>query len=377
MSIEIQMDIEFADIITDPSSRYAAFEEIAFKKKPSPAEYAHAVAELGKIHLSQKEYFIAQEYFQEAVEKDPTLNVGESALANALHVEDDTDKRVELLYTLLRQRPENSRFPLPYGQTLIYDELVDICVATNKKVFLREIVGWTGLQTSQTIDGTPLTLLEQRIQELERANVGLGITKEMSDPTSYTLPKPDESTYSSAAPRVLARIPFWLKRREWIDLGYRQMYLHAIVTAGKTFSYIPSKEKKVSYAEATFEYAALTNNPFVPTWVNQLLTSKWGKKVFDERYLAICSQDTKKRFRLKNSPSPNDVSPITTVACAHLGQYTDVFPKTTHGRIHYCADELIKLEQRENVPPFWKHIYAQVLTSYVHKIIKEEGLVKL
>lgn len=385
MSIAIQMDIEYAKTLDDPSKRYAAFEDIAFRKKPSPAEYACAVVELGKLHIAQQDYLIAAAYFQEAAEKHPTTNDGGQALVEvgSRGHRMTSEKKAEFLYALLKQQSEHPTPFLHFYPSRVYDELVDICVATNRREFLEKTL--IDFQSSKLLTVLSLTPLEQRIQELECANVGGRGTQEMFDPTCYTLIE-DKTHFESSKKRVLAHIPFWLKRRKWIDMKYRKMYLFGILTAGQAFDYVDSfgpvqnrlqRQQIVSYAEAVFEYAALVTDPTKASpEIVGILRKEWGNDTFLERQLAIL--DPEKKWNITNPPSLGaNSSPFLIVACAHLGHYAATFPKTTYERIHYCGVELMKLEQRTDIPDFWKHIYAQVLTSYVCKIIKNDGLVKL
>ncbi|MBI5002887.1 hypothetical protein HZC31_05850 [Candidatus Woesearchaeota archaeon] len=382
----ILMEIESARTLTDPSERYAAFEDIAFRNEAAPVEYALAVTELGMLHVSRGEYLIASAYFQEAAEKDPNTVEGIKLLEKVFESEKDSDKKVEVLYSLLRPGfAEYPRHTSVYILQLAYDELVDICLKTGREAFLRSVLPSCNATLSQHC--SRITPLERRIHELELATLGLGETAEMHDPINYSLPTPeDNSIFEIAEMRISSRIPFWLQRREWINLNYKQMYLHGIVIAGEVFDYLASldsskgaeQKKAVAYAEATVEYAALRRSSSISETITSILTPVWGQKTYNERLMAIYaldSLDKPGKWRV-NTPYRGNSS-ITTVALAHLGHHTDTFPQTMYERIQYCGRALIDIEQQKDVPPFWKHIYGQVLTGYVEKLIKNDGLVKL
>ena len=164
------------------------------------------------------------------------------------------------------------------------------------------------------------------------------------------------------------------------------MYLRGIFIAGEAFDYLASldsskgaKLKAVAYAEATFEYAVLRRSPSISETIRDRLRDAWGSNIYHERTMvlyALNSLDNPGKMRIKIRKG-SEFPPITTVALAHLGTPPTAFPQTTYERIHYCGRALIDIEQRKDIPPFWKQIYAQVLTSYVQKLIKNEGLVKL
>ena len=163
------------------------------------------------------------------------------------------------------------------------------------------------------------------------------------------------------------------------------MYLRGIFIAGEAFDYLASldsskgaKLKAVAYAEATFEYAALRRSISVSKPITDILLPAWGVETYNERIIAIHALNSLdnpvKSMKIRVG---SKFLPITTVALAHLGGPPSAFPETTYERIQYCGKALIEIEQRKDIPPFWKQIYAQVLTSYVQKLIKNEGLVKL